>query len=164
MRSNEEPTSKRTVTFFLTRGPLLIATALAPVPLIFDLKLGIGMASSAPITWPLSVLLVVAAALLARREHDRVLVCILLIALLAGTIATTTYDAFRLAGLSAGIVPMDEAFGFGQRLMGEVTRDEMPPATGTDEHGPGAGVEEQAAHSSRGLATLLGYLITTGME
>jgi len=78
----------------------------------------------------------------------------LLIGLIAGALGTATYDTFRVAGLSARIVPMDEAFNFGQRLTGQVTagamHDTMKDNTGDQ--------QKAAASSDPGKATLLGYL------
>ena len=63
----------RPAVFWLPRGLALLAVAIAPLPLALDLKLGIAMASTGPILWPLSALLVVAAVLIARRNPDRAL-------------------------------------------------------------------------------------------
>ncbi|MDT7531461.1 hypothetical protein OVY29_22650 [Sphingopyxis sp. SE2] len=78
------------------------------------------MATIGPIFWLASILLVIGSVALARRAGDQRFVSTVIVAVLAGYMATATYDSTRVAGISAGIVPMDEALDFGKRLSGQV--------------------------------------------
>lgn len=144
--------------YWLPRGLALLAVVIAPLPLALDLKLGIAMASTGRFLWSLSVLLVVATVLIAKRNHDQTLLRTMFVAFLAGMIATSTYDTFRLAGLSAGVSHMDEAFDFGQRLTGQIAAGVMNDAPGDQMNDAMSSENKPAAQNNLGMVTLLGYL------
>jgi hypothetical protein len=118
------------IEWWLPRCCGLLAAAIGPLPLVLDLRWSVAMASTGPLLWGLSIALVVAAGILAHRSNDRILLRTLFAALLGGVLATNTYDTFRFAGFSAGIIAMDEAADFGGRLTGQI-----PP--GPMHHGSG---------------------------
>ena len=152
------PALPRSTQFWWPRGCALLAAALAPLPLALDLKLGIGMARTAPFVWSLSVLLVVVTLVLARRNRDRTLLRTVLVALFAGALATSTYDTFRIVGLNARVIPVDEALDFGYRLTGQVAPGAMQDAMGDQMNDATSGENQSAAQSHPEIATLLGYL------
>ena len=76
----------------------------------------------------------------------------------AGAIATSTYDTFRIVGLNAGVIPMDEALDFGYRLSGQVAPGAMQDAMGDQMNGAVSNENKPAAQSHPAVATLLGYL------
>ncbi|MDF2389651.1 hypothetical protein JMG10_50070, partial [Nostoc ellipsosporum NOK] len=127
--------------FWLPRAVALAACVIGPLPLILDLKWGVPMSIIGPIFWLASILLTIASVTLARRTDDQRFVRTVIVALLAGYMATATYDASRVAGMSAGVIAMDEALDFGRRLTGQVA----PGGHGSmhaDEHGTGPMREE----------------------
>ncbi len=129
--------------FWLPRILALAAGGIGPLPLVLDLKWGLPMSTIGPILWLASILLTIASVALARRAGDKRFVWLVIVALLAGYMATATYDSSRVAGMSAGVVAMDEALDFGRRLTGQVA----PGGHGSmhaDEHGTGP-MPEQAA-------------------
>lgn len=129
--------------FWLPRILALAACVIGPLPLILDLKWGVPMSTIGPIFWLASILLTIASVALARRTGYQRFIRTVIVALLAGYMATATYDASRVAGMSAGVIAMDEALDFGRRLTGQVA----PGGHGSmhaDEHGTGP-MREQAA-------------------
>lgn len=120
--------------FWTPRVVALIATAAGPLPLLLDMRLGVAMSHAALILWPLSILLTAVSIFLARRTGDRFFVRTVLVSMLAGYMATATYDSSRVAGMSAGFTKMDEALDFGMRLTGQIA----PGAMDDDMHGSGA--------------------------
>ena len=129
--------------FWLPRVLALAASVIGPLPLILDMKWRVPMSTIGPIFWLASILLTIASVALARRTGDQRFVRTVIVALLAGYMATATYDASRVAGMSAGVISMDEALDFGRRLTGQVA----PGGHGAmhaDEHGTGS-MREQAA-------------------
>ena len=124
------------VKFWLPRVLALAASFIGPLPLLLDLKFHMGMSDTALVLWPLSVLLVISSTMLAARWRDRPFVKTVLVAIVAGYMATATYDSTRVAGMSAGVIKMDEALDFGQRLTGQTA-----PGTG---HGAAHGDEQTA--------------------
>ncbi len=125
---------QRSVKFWLPRALALAASVIGPLPLVMDLKFHISMSGTALVLWPLSFLLVIVSILLATRSGDRHFVKTVLVAAVAGSMATATYDSTRVAAISAGITEMDEALDFGRRL--------------TSQTGPGHG----AAHGGEQTA------------
>jgi hypothetical protein len=115
----------------------LVAAVAGPLPLVLDMRLGIAMSDAAMVLWPLSILLVIASALVAQSVGDRYFVKTVLVSLVAEYMATATYDSSRIAGISAGVTPMDEALDFGMRLSGQIA-----PGAGHATHG------EQTAQSA----------------
>lgn len=120
--------------FWTPRVVALIATAAGPLPLLLDMRLGVAMSHAALILWPLSILLTAASIFLAQRTGDRFFVRTVLVSVLAGYMATATYDSSRVAGMSAGFTTMDEALDFGMRLTGQIA----PGAMDDDMHDSGA--------------------------
>jgi len=129
--------------FWLPRILALAACVIGPLPLILDLKWGVPMSTIGPIFWLASILLTIASVALARRTGYQRFIRTVIVALLAGYMATATYDASRVAGMSAGVIAMDEALDFGRRLTGQVA----PGGHGSmhaDEYGTSP-MREQAA-------------------
>lgn len=134
--------------FWLPRILALAASAIGPLPLILDLKGGVPMSTIGPIFWLASILLTIASVALARRTGHQRFVGTVIVALLAGYMATATYDASRVAGMSVGVIAMDEALDFGQRLTGQVAPGSHG-AMQADEHGT-VSMGEQAAPLASG--------------
>ncbi|WFC40271.1 hypothetical protein [Pseudoxanthomonas sp. SE1] len=175
------------IDFWLPRILALGASVIGPLPLVLDLKWSVSMSIIGPIFWLASILLTVASVALARRAGDKRFVWLVIVAFLAGYMATATYDSSRVAGISAGVVAMDEALDFGRRLRGQVApgghgsmhadehevgpeREQAPPAPSpADAHGSAASSEEhqpEAEHAaehepvsslSSGATVALGY-------
>lgn len=134
---------ERSPSFWLPRAMALAAVIAGPLPLMLDLRLQVSMAATALVLWPVSVLLVIASVMLAARSGDRHFVKIVVVAILAGYMATATYDSTRVAGMSAGVTEMDEALDFGKRLTGQI-----PPGMSHDadhEGGQSAAASPDAA-------------------
>jgi hypothetical protein len=125
--------------FWLPRVLALAASVVSPLALVLDLRWGMPMSSIGLILWLASILLAIASVTLARRTGDESLLRIAVAAVLAGYMATATYDASRVAGLSAGVVEMDEALDFGMRLSGQV----QPGAGHTSMHTGGPSAEHE---------------------
>lgn len=135
--------------YWITRASALAAAVAGPLPLVLDMRLGIAMSDAASILWPLSILLVLASVLVAQRVGDRYFVRIVLVSLLSGYMATATYDSSRIAGISAGLTPMDEAMDFGARLSGQIAPGSAHSAH-AEQKGQGAEAEGQATTPHHG--------------
>lgn len=134
---------EKSMTFWLPRVMALAAAFIGPLPYVLDMRFHIGMSSSAPVLWTASIILAAAAAILAYRWADSSVAAIVLVALIAGYMATATYDSTRVAGMSAGVTEMDEALDFGMRLAGQIA----PGAGhGHDAHG-GMEMAAEKGHS-----------------
>ncbi|MDT7533023.1 hypothetical protein OVY48_06170 [Sphingobium sp. SA2] len=122
--------------FWLPRILALAASVIGPLPLILDVRWGVPMSTIGPIFWLVSILLVIGSVALARRAGDQRFVSTVIVALLAGYMATATYDSSRVAGISAGVIDMDEALGFGMRLSGHGSMgDSMGDSMTSTAHG-----------------------------
>lgn len=172
----------RAFEFWTPRVLALLASGIGPLPLVLDLKFHAAMSATPPVLWPLSAILVAASVLLARRGGGRAFVKAVLVALLAGFMATGTSDSTRVAAMSAGITEMDEALDFGGRLTGQtgpghgsghgddsrpaavsqhVEADAAPAAQGSIAHDEPRGSAHQAppAHMSHaGVGLTLGVV------
>lgn len=111
---------ERSATYWLPRIMALAAAFVGPLPLVLDMRFHIGMSQTAPVLWTASVALAVGASMLAYRWGDRSVARAVLVAVVAGYMATATYDSTRIAGMSAGVTAMDEAQDFGLRLTAQI--------------------------------------------
>lgn len=161
---------EKSATYWLPRIMALAAAFAGPLPLVLDMRFDIGMSTTAPVLWPASIVLAVGASILASRWGDRSVAKTVLVAVLAGYMATATYDSTRIAGISAGVTAMDEAQDFGLRLAGQIApgaghgqapHEGMQAAPGTGHsanaghdqgHQPKPGAQHTEAHSQDGGA------------
>jgi len=150
---------EKSLTFWLPHLLALAGAVLAPLPLVLDMKVHVGMSATVPVLWPLSILLVIGSAILAAKSGNRHLAKMALVAAVAGYMATATYDATRIMGMSAGVTPMDEAVDFGLRITGQTApghgpthgnEQPTPEARSGDDHRQTARPDEHAGDAHQG--------------
>ena len=134
-------TGNKSMRFWSPRLVALAGAIIGPLSLVLDMRFDIPMAKIGPLFWFISAALTLIAAGLAKRAGDQQFIKTLLVAIVAGYMATATYDSSRIAGMSAGFIAMDEAVDFGMRLTGQVA-----PGAGHGGHG-----DAKTTHGARDL-------------
>lgn len=130
--------------------PGLLAAAAAMAPIGVTLAVPHVMPARAYLTFVWAPAIVVFLGVLRyTARHDRGLFNRLVTGLWAGVLATAALDVFRLAGVAAHIIPMDEAMGLAQLVMG---------MAGHGDHGGGHSAGHDSGHVASLLMGLIGYL------